>query len=104
MVFHSARVRRLLSQVGPNPLQLSVDLIGTRMAIDSVVNTLATFANWTLPSGADKNAVLYAQTVIRMNNQSAGALAGGDQIFPGKYTLSAKRQLKGESTHDNPVN
>ncbi len=85
-------------QVGPDPLQLAVDVVGSRLEIASLVNTLATFANVTLATGADKNAVLFAQTVFRMNSQSGAALGGGDTIYPSKFTLALKRNLKGYYT------
>lgn len=84
--------------VGPDPLQLAVDVIGSRREIASLINTLATFASVTLPTGADKNAVVFAQTIFRMNDASGAALGAGDKIYPGKFTLSAKRKLKGDYT------
>lgn len=83
-------------EVGPKPLQISIDIIGINREVASAVNTLATWANVTLPTGADRNPVMFAQTVFRMNVQSGAALAVGDKIYPAKFSISLKRQLKGE--------
>lgn len=88
----------LSGQVGSDPLQLVVDFIGSNKEVASAVNTVATFANATLPAGADKNAVMFSHLVFRMNAQSGAALGAGDTIYPSKFTLSLKRNLEGKYT------
>lgn len=85
-------------EVGAKPLQMSVELIGINKEVASVVNTLATFASVTVPTAAMGNPVMFSHLVFRMNDQGGAALAGGDKIYPNKFTLSAKRNLKGEYT------
>jgi hypothetical protein len=84
-------------EVGPNPLQVTIDVIGVNREVASTVNTLATFANVTLPSGGDANAVMFSHLVFRMNDVGAIALAAGDRIYPSKFTLALKRKMKGEA-------
>jgi len=83
-------------EVGPNPLTLELEVIGINKEVASTVNTLATWANVTLPTDADRNPVMFSQTVFLMNSQSGTALAVGDRIYPSKFSLSIKRKLKGE--------
>lgn len=85
-------------EVGPNPLSIEVEVVGINKEVASAVNTLVTFANVTIPTDADRNPVMFAQTVFRMNAQGGAALGGGDTIYPNKFTLSLKRKLKGEFT------
>lgn len=85
-------------EVGAKPLQLSVDVIGINKEVASAINTLATSASWTIPTGADKNAVMFAHLAFRMNDQTAIALAAGDVIYPSKFTLAIDRKMKGEYT------
>lgn len=88
----------LTGEVGAKPLQLSISAIGINKELASAVNTLGTFASATLPTGADRNPVMFSQCVFRMNSQGGIALAGGDAINPSKFTLSLKRNLAGEYT------
>lgn len=88
----------LSGQVGSDPLQLAVDFIGSNKEIASAVNTLATFANVTLPTGADRNAVMFSHLAFRMNSQSGAALGAGDLIYPGKFSLNLKRNMAGKYT------
>ncbi len=85
-------------EVGPKPLQLAITGIGINKEAASLVNTLAAFASVTLPTGADKNAVMFSQGVFRMNSQSGAALGAGDVINPGKFALTLKRAVQGEYT------
>lgn len=85
-------------EVGAKPLQLSVDVIGINKEVASAINTLATSANWTIPTGADKNAVMFSQLAFRMNDQTAIALGAGDVINPSKFTITIDRKSKGEHT------
>ena len=85
-------------EIGPNPLTLELEIVGVNREVASTVNTLATWANVTLPTGADRNPVMFSQTVFRMNVQSGAALAVGDKIYPNKFTLAIKRKMKGEYT------
>ena len=85
----------LSGEVGPKPLQLTVELIGVNREVASVVNTLATFANVTLPTGGDALPVMFSHLQFRMNDQSGLALAAGDIIQPSKFTLTLKRKLAG---------
>jgi len=88
----------LTGEVGAKPLQLTIDVIGSNREVASAVNTLATFASVTLPTGADRNPVMFSQTVFRMNDQGSTALGSGDQIYPSKFTLTIDRKLKGAYT------
>jgi len=88
----------LSGQVGSDPLQLAVDFIGSNKEVASSVNTLATFASATLPTGANLNPVMFSHLVFRMNAASGAALAGGDTIYPNKFTLSLKRNMAGKYT------
>jgi hypothetical protein len=85
-------------EVGPKPLAIDVEVVGINKEVASAVNTLVTFANVTIPTDADLYAVMFAQTVFRMNVQSGGALAGGDTIYPSKFSISIDRKMKGEYT------
>ena len=96
----SAKVSGLTisGEVGATPLQVTLDVIGINREVASAINTLATFANVTLPTDANANPVMFSHLVFRMNDVSAIALAAGDRIYPSKFTLSLKRKLKGEHT------
>lgn len=85
-------------EVGAEPLKIAVDLIGINREVASAINTLATFASVTVPSGADKNAVMFSHLVFRMNDASGAALGSGDIIYPGKFAVTIDRKLKGEPT------
>jgi hypothetical protein len=85
-------------EVGPKPLQVTLDVIGINREVASAVNTLATFANVTLPTDANANPVMFSQLVFRMNDAGGAALAAGDRIYPSKFTLTLKRKLKGDYT------
>lgn len=85
-------------EVGAKPLQVALEVTGVNRVVDSTINTLATFANVTYPVDASANPVMFSHLVFRLNTQGGAALAPGDQIYPGKFTLSIKRQLKGEYT------
>lgn len=85
-------------EVGPNPLTIEVETIGINKEVASSINTLATYANVTLPTDADRNPVMFSHLVFRMNSQSGIALAAGDRVYPSKFVLSIKRKLKGEYT------
>jgi hypothetical protein len=87
----------LSGEAGPNPLELTVEFVGVNCEVASAVNTLATFANVT-NVGVVPLPVMFSHLVFRMNDQSGAALGVGDVINPSKFTLSAKRKLKGEYT------
>jgi len=88
----------ITGEVGPNPLTMDVEVIGINKEVASAVNTLATFANVTIPTDADRNPVMFSQTVFRLNAQGGAALGAGDLIYPSKFTLAIKRKMKGENT------
>lgn len=88
----------ITGEVGAKPLQLAVETIGINMVPNSLINTLATFASVTMPSGADANPCMFSHLTFRMNDASGAALGAGDVIRPSKFTLSLKRKLKGEYT------
>lgn len=88
----------LSGEVGPDPLMLTVDLIGSNRDVASAVNTLVTFANVTVPTGGMELPVMFSHLAFRMNDQSGIALAVGDTIYPSKFTLTAKRKLAGKHT------
>jgi hypothetical protein len=85
-------------EIGPKPLEISFEVTGITREVASAVNTLGTFANVTLPTDADRNPVMFSQTVFRMNAQGGAALAGGDKIYPSKFTLTLKRKMAGQYT------
>lgn len=85
-------------QVGAEPLSVDLDVVGSRKEVASLVNTLATWANVTIPTGGDRNPVMFAHSTFLMNAQSGAALAIGDRIYPGSFSLAIKRPLKGEFT------
>jgi hypothetical protein len=87
----------LSGEVGSEPLELEVELIGSNKEVASVVNTLATFANVT-NYGILPLPTMFSHLQFRMNDQSGLALAAGDVIYPSKFSLSAKRNLLGEYT------
>lgn len=88
----------LSGEVGAKPLQLSVELIGIDREIASAVNTLGSFASVTVPTGGDVLPVMFSHLQFRMNDQGGDALGAGDVIRPNKFTLTLKRNLKGEHT------
>jgi len=85
-------------EVGPSPVTIEIEMTGINREVASTVNTLATWANVTLPTGADRNPVMFSHIVFRMNAQGGAALGSGDVIYPSKFTLSLKRKMKGEFT------
>lgn len=85
-------------EVGAQPLQMTLEVIGINREVASAINTLATFANVTLPTDANANPVMFSHLVFRMNDVGAIALAAGDRIYPSKFSLSLKRKMKGEFT------
>ncbi|MBL4901107.1 MAG: hypothetical protein JKY62_00455 [Desulfocapsa sp.] len=79
------------------PLKISVDLIGDTLDRASSVNTAATMAGVTIPD--KKNRILMNKdTVFRMNNQSAQALAEGDKLHPSSFELTFTRPMDAEAT------
>lgn len=88
----------ITGEVGAKPLQLAVETIGINKETNSLVNTLATYASVSMPTGGDVNPVMFSHLQFRMNNQGSAALGAGDIIKPSKFTLSLKRKLKGEYT------
>lgn len=86
----------ITGQVGASPLTLDVDVIGINKEVASLINTLATAANITIPSGGMANPVMFSHCVFRMNDQSGAALGSGDIIQPSKFTLTLKRKMQGE--------
>ena len=85
-------------EVGPKPLQVTLDVIGINREVASAINTLATYANVTLPTDANANPVMFSHLVFRMNNVADIALAAGDRIYPSKFSIGLKRKMKGEFT------
>ncbi|MEA5113017.1 MAG: hypothetical protein VB050_03235 [Geobacteraceae bacterium] len=81
-----------------DPLSLELELIGSQREVASTVNTLATWANVTLPTDADKYPVMFSHTQFRLNLQSGAALGAGDIIYPTSFNLSMKRKMKGDFT------
>ena len=85
-------------EVGAKPLTLALEVAGIRREIASVTNTVATMGNVTIPAEAMVNPVMFSHLVFRMNDASGADFVGGDVIYPSKFTLSIKRNLKGEFT------
>lgn len=76
------------------PVQLIATCIGIDVVTNSVINTLVTFNNVTIPETG--NRVNFGQGVFRMNDQSGLALtAPTDVIAPSSFELTAKRKLSG---------
>lgn len=76
------------------PLDVVFKTISFNKVVDSTTNTTGTFANVTVFE--KENLVRFSQGVIRMNNQTAGALSSGDIIYPGSFEVNFNRKLKGE--------
>lgn len=68
---------------------------GSKIESESTTNTTATMANVTYPlnASADGQVKMDANTSILMNAAGAGALAGGDQIYPTEFELSYERPI-----------
>lgn len=75
------------------PVHVAISGPGFDLVTDSAVNTTTTANNITVLER--KNRSYMAQTVVRMNDQSAIALAVGDKIGPSKIVLTAERKLAG---------
>ena len=89
----------LSGEVGATPLQLSAELVGIDREVASAVNTLATFANVTVPTGGDALPVMFSHLKFRMNDRDTADLDDlDDLIYPSKFTLALKRKVKGEHT------
>ena len=78
------------------PLTLTLKCVSINKVIDSVINTVATFANVTYTESA--NRIKFSEGVFRMNAQSGIALAAGDRIYPSSFELDFQRKLTGEYT------
>ncbi len=76
------------------PIEITFYIEAYDRVTDSVINTSVTFAGVTYPE--TRNRVIYAQGVFLLNNQTAGALAATDAIYPSAFTLTYKRKMKGE--------
>lgn len=85
-------------EVGAKPLQVSMEVIGINKVVASAINDLTTFNNVTFPTDATTNPVMFSHLAFRMNAAGGAALGAGDVIYPGKFSLSIKRSLKGEYT------
>jgi hypothetical protein len=84
-------------EVGPKPLTMAVECIGSnRLTDDSGNNKASTFANVTLAETA--NPVLFSQLTFWLRAVDATVLSSGDAVYPSKVTLSMKRTMKGEFT------
>lgn len=66
---------------------------GFDLVADSSINTLATFNSVTVLETANRGYM--GQTVFRINDQSAAALAAGDKIGLSKCVLTLERKLTG---------
>jgi hypothetical protein len=82
------------------PMRISFQIIGSDAIWDSPVNDSTSFANVTFPE--TENRILWghlgalASTYgIWINDQSGGALAQGDVIYPASFELTFTRTLKG---------
>lgn len=78
------------------PLKISLGIIGDKLDRASVVNTLVTMATVTVPDS--KNRILMNKdTIFRMNDQSAIALADTDKIYPSSFELTFSRPMDSEA-------
>jgi len=77
------------------PVHVALSGPGFDLVTDSAVNTTTTANNITVLER--KNRSYMAQTVVRMNDQTAIALAAGDKIGPNKIVLTAERKLAGHN-------
>ena len=75
------------------PITLLIEGIADDLVTASETNTVATFANVTILEPA--NRAFAAQAVLRMNEQSAIALAAGDNVPYASIELVASRDLEG---------
>lgn len=76
------------------PLKISFGIIGDKLDRDSAVNLVATMATVTVPNC--KRIFMDKNTVFRMNDQSAIALAVGDKIYPSSFELTFTRPMDSE--------
>jgi len=74
------------------PVQITISGPGTDVVVDGV-NDTTTFNNVTILERA--NRIYMGQTEIRINAQSAIALAAGDKIGPSSIELTIERKLSG---------
>ncbi|MBU0665349.1 MAG: hypothetical protein KJ990_12510 [Proteobacteria bacterium] len=77
------------------PLKISIGLIGDKLDRASSVNTTTTIATITVPD-AKNRIFMDKNTVFRMNDQSAIALADGDKIYPSSFELTFSRPMDSE--------
>lgn len=75
------------------PTQFQFSGPGIDVIADSAVNTLTTFNSVTILETANRGYM--GQTELRMNDQSAGALAAGDKVGASKIVLTLERKLTG---------
>ncbi len=88
----------ITGEVGAKPLQVALEVAGTNREIASATNTIASFGSVTVPTEAMTNPVMFSHLAFRLRDVDATALSGTDLIYPSKFTLAIKRNLKGEYT------
>lgn len=69
---------------------------GFDLVEDSSVNTVASFADVTIPDTG--NRMLFAQSAVRMNAAAGAALGAGDAVYPNRIEFSYRRGLRGHYT------
>jgi hypothetical protein len=82
----------LSGEVG-QPVKLTCNWLLTSISKSSLVNTLTTFNNVTIPEIA--NRVLFNQGVFRINSQSGAALTDSDKVYPKSFDLAVKLPMEG---------
>lgn len=80
---------------GQSP-EVEFRFVGNDYKTDSAVNTTTTIDTVTYP--ANREFAAFAQSVLRMNAASGGALAGSDAIFISSWEISIDRGLEGAVT------
>lgn len=76
------------------PLKISLGIIGDKLDRASAVNDVTSMADVTVP--ACKRIFMDQNTVFRMNDQSAIALAVGNKIYPSSFELTFTRPMDSE--------
>ena len=77
------------------PVKLTLDIIADLLERASTNNTAVTMADVTVPD-TENRVLMNKNTVFRINDRDAAALAGTDQIYPSKFDLTFNRPMSAE--------
>jgi hypothetical protein len=95
--FNTLKIRRLTIRVTiPGRVELEVEFLGHDFTDASAINTTTTIDTVTLP--ANREIAQARQLVVRMNDQSSGALGPGDVKYLSAFELTIERPLEAEFT------